>query len=55
MEDIDQQARWEPGPILAQEGPPLAPLSEAPIEIEEISAMPVQGDGTVVEDDAAAE
>ena len=35
-------------PTLTQEGPPLAPLMEAPI-VEEIGTMPVQEDGAMVE------
>ena len=44
--------RWEPEPILAQEGPPLAPSTEVPEE--ESGATPAQKEGTTAEDDAAA-
>ena len=51
MEDVGQQVRWGPEPILAQEGPPLVPLTEA---LEEDSGTTLaQEDGTMVEDDAA--
>ena len=52
MEDVGQRVMWGPEPILAWEGPQLAPLKEA---LEEASgATPVQEDGATVEDDAAA-
>ena len=38
-----------------QEGPPLATLIEAPMELEESSAMLVQKDGAKVKDDAMVE
>ena len=41
-------------PILAQEGPPLLPLGEEPIEVED-SAKLAQKEGTTEEDDAAIE
>ena len=54
-EDVGQWVRWKPVPILAQEGPPLAPLTEVPMEIEESGAAPAQEDGAAVDDDAMAE
>ena len=53
MEDVGQQVRWGPEPILAQEGPPLVPLTEVLMEVEEWCHTGAQEDGTMVEDDAA--
>ena len=52
MEDMGQQVRWEPEPILAQESTPLVPL--AAVLEEESGATPVQEDGAAAKDDAAA-
>ena len=50
MEDVDQWVRLESEPIQAQEGPPLVPLGEAPMEVED-GAMLAQEDGAVVEEE----
>ena len=47
--------RWGPEPILVQEGPPWALLTEAPMEVEGISATLVQEDSASVENDVTAE
>ena len=44
MENVGQQVRWAPEPILVQEGPPLALLIEEPMEVEEIGTVLVQED-----------
>ena len=40
MEDVGQQVIWGPELILAQEGPPLASLTEELMEIEGNGATP---------------
>ena len=35
IEDVGQWVRWGPEPILAQEGPPLVPFIELPMETKE--------------------
>ena len=50
---MGQWVRWVPEPILVQEGPPLEPIWEAPMEVED-GAMLAQEDSaaensTVVE------
>ena len=52
---MGQRVRWGLELLLAQEGPPLPPLTEAPIEIEENGATLAQEDGAMVEDDAIAD
>ena len=41
--------------ILVQKGLPLAPLKDAPMEVEQNGAVLAQEDGVVVEDDATPE
>ena len=45
--------RWEPEPILAQEGSPLAPLGEEPMEVEDGATL-VQEDGAMAEEKNSA-
>ena len=49
MEDVGQWVRWGPKALLAQEGLPLAPLTEAPMEIKENGTTPAQEDGAMAE------
>ena len=46
---------WEPELILAQESPPLAYFTEAPMEVEENGAIQVQEVGALVEDNVPVE
>ena len=54
LEDVGQRVQWGPEPEPVQEGPPLLPLGEELMEVEN-SAEQVQRDGSVVKDDAAVE
>ena len=53
MEEVGERVTWGPAIEPALEGPPLAPLGEAPLE--EIGAMPVEEGGAAVDDDATEE
>ena len=55
MQDMGQQVTWVFEPILTQEGPLLAPLIQAPMEVDENNNMPAQEDGAIAEDNATAE
>ena len=46
MEDVGKWVRWGPESILAQAGPPLEPMGEVLMEVEE-AAMPAQEDGAM--------
>ena len=50
---MGQWVRWGPEPILTQEGPPLAPLGEMQMEVEDGTA-PGPEDGAVVEGEKSA-
>ena len=50
MEEVGQQVMWGPELILVQEGPPLAPLMEAPKE--ESSTTLAQEDSATAKDEA---
>ena len=53
IEEVGERVMWGPAIEPASEGPPLAPLVEAPYE--ETGAAPVQEGGATVDDDAAEE
>ena len=50
MEEVGEQVTWGPAIELAPEGPPLAPLMEAPEE--ESGTALAQEDGATVDNDA---
>ena len=50
MKDMGQQVGLGLAPILEQEGPPLAPFMEVPIEVEEEGIMLTKEDGTAAGD-----
>ena len=49
MEDVGQRVKWGPKPILAQEVPPLVPLTDALMEVKEDGTVLAQEDGAAVE------
>ena len=51
MEEVGEWVTWGPAIEPAPEGPPLAPLGEAPYE--EIGATPAQEGGAMADNDAA--
>ena len=55
MKDVGQWVKWKPEPILFQEGPPLVPLTELSMKVEENGARLVQEDGATEEDDPAVD
>ena len=54
MKDIGQRVRWGPEPILVKEGPPLVPLGEAPLEVEDGTAPGLEDSATIEEESSAA-
>ena len=55
MKDVGERVRWGPEPILVQKSLPLVPLSEALMEVEASSTMPMQEDGAIAENDTMVE